>query len=222
MVRGFSRFVLFLFLGLLRAPTRGSATQSGPFPKKVGNTRVWKPPGLASPKSACYRGPKPQKRPKWLGEGAKGVLDPGSKGLPRVVKVGAKVGQNKEFCTFTPTLTPLLSSLGPYLNPYFLGGGPEPYFCCILILWGFGGCSSHRSYTTQESFARRKPCFALAQLSFAPVQEGFGALGPKDLLHPLLTTLGTFEVSGPCSRHPGWQLHRDCLWPPDSGKTGLV
>ena len=26
----------------------GSATQSGPFPKKVGNTRVWKPPGLAS------------------------------------------------------------------------------------------------------------------------------------------------------------------------------
>ena len=27
---------------------KGSATQSGPFPKKVGNTRVWKPPGLAS------------------------------------------------------------------------------------------------------------------------------------------------------------------------------
>ena len=25
------------------------------------------------------------------------------------------------------------------------------------------------------------------------------------LLHPLLTTLGTFEVSGPCSRHPGSQ-----------------
>ena len=34
--------------------------------------------------SACYRGPKPQKCPKWLGEGAKGVLDPRSKGLPRV------------------------------------------------------------------------------------------------------------------------------------------
>ena len=52
MVWGFSRFVLFLFLGLLRAPKRnspeGSATQSGPFPKKVGNPRVWKPPGLAS------------------------------------------------------------------------------------------------------------------------------------------------------------------------------
>ena len=39
MVRGFSRFVPSLFLDLLRAPTRtvtkGSATQSGPFPKKV-------------------------------------------------------------------------------------------------------------------------------------------------------------------------------------------
>ena len=52
-LRVFSRFVLFLFLGLLTAPTRnspervrkGSATQSGPFPKKSG-----KPPGLASPK----------------------------------------------------------------------------------------------------------------------------------------------------------------------------
>ena len=31
---------------------KGSATQSGPFPKKVGNTRVWKHPGLASLKMA--------------------------------------------------------------------------------------------------------------------------------------------------------------------------
>ena len=38
---------------------------------------------IATP-GACYRGPKPQKCPKWLGEGAKGVLDLGSKGLPRV------------------------------------------------------------------------------------------------------------------------------------------
>ena len=37
------------------------------------------------------------------------------------------------------------------------------------------------------------------------MQEDFAALGPKDLLHPLLTTLGTFEVSGPCSRHSGSQ-----------------
>ena len=39
----------FLFLGLLTA-----ATQSGPFPKKVGNPRVWKPPGLASLKTRCF------------------------------------------------------------------------------------------------------------------------------------------------------------------------
>ena len=48
MVRGFSRFVLFLFLGLLRAPTRNSPERVRDtirtFPEKVGNTRVWKPP----------------------------------------------------------------------------------------------------------------------------------------------------------------------------------
>ena len=52
MVRGFSRFVPFLFLGLLRAPTRNSPERVRDtiwtFPEKVGNTRVWKPPGLAS------------------------------------------------------------------------------------------------------------------------------------------------------------------------------
>ena len=52
MVQGFSRFVLFLFLGLLRAPTRNSPERVRDtiwtFPEKVGNTRVWKPPGLAS------------------------------------------------------------------------------------------------------------------------------------------------------------------------------
>ena len=58
---------------------------------------------------------------------------------------------------------------------------------------------------SQESFAPPKPCFAPVQLSLAPVQEDFGALGPKHLLHPLLSTLGTFEVSGPCSKHSGSQ-----------------
>ena len=37
----------------------------------------------------------------------------------------------------------------------------------------------------------------------SPTIEDFGALGPKDLLHAFLTTLGTFEVSGPCSKHSG-------------------
>ena len=60
MVRGFARFVLFLFLSLsehLRGTVpKGSATQSGPFPKKVGNTRVWKHPGLACLKLPSPRG----------------------------------------------------------------------------------------------------------------------------------------------------------------------
>ena len=45
---------------------------------------------------------------------------------------------------------------------------------------------------SQESFALPKPCFAPVQLSFAPVQEALGALDPKDLLHPLLTTFENF------------------------------
>ena len=47
-LRGFSRFVLFLFLGLLTAPTRNSPERVRDiiwtFPEKSG-----KPPGLASP-----------------------------------------------------------------------------------------------------------------------------------------------------------------------------
>ena len=56
MVRGFSRFVLFLFLSLLRAPTRNSPERVRDtiwtFPEKSGNPPppVWKHPGLASPK----------------------------------------------------------------------------------------------------------------------------------------------------------------------------
>ena len=51
-LRGFPRLVLFLFLGLLSAPTRNSPERVRDtiwtIPEKVGNTRVWKPPGLAS------------------------------------------------------------------------------------------------------------------------------------------------------------------------------
>ena len=61
--RGFSRFVRGLsgdfpdwsfssfsayYQHLRGTVPKGSATQSGPFPKKVGNPPVWKPPGLAS------------------------------------------------------------------------------------------------------------------------------------------------------------------------------
>ena len=52
LVRGFSRFVLFLFLGLLRAPTRNSPERVRDiiwtFPEKSGKHPGWKPPGLAS------------------------------------------------------------------------------------------------------------------------------------------------------------------------------
>ena len=53
MVRGFSRLVTFLFLGLLRAPTRNSPERVRDTIKKVGNPPVWKPPGLASLKISC-------------------------------------------------------------------------------------------------------------------------------------------------------------------------
>ena len=61
--RGFSRFVRGLsgdfpdwsfssfsasYQHLQGTVPKASATQSGPFPKKAGNTRVWKHPGLAS------------------------------------------------------------------------------------------------------------------------------------------------------------------------------
>ena len=45
---GLGIFPIFLFLGLLRAPTRNSPERVRDtiwtFPEKVGNTRVWKPP----------------------------------------------------------------------------------------------------------------------------------------------------------------------------------
>ena len=63
MVRGFSRFVPFLFLGLLRAPTRNSPERVRDtiwtFPEKVGNPPVWKPPRFISSSKKAYklRGP---------------------------------------------------------------------------------------------------------------------------------------------------------------------
>ena len=43
---------------------------------------------------------------------------------------------------------------------------------------------------TQASFAPPKPSFAPVRNGVAPVQEAFRSLGPKGLLHPLLTTFG--------------------------------
>ena len=56
LLRGFSRFVLFLLLGLLRAPTRNSPERVRDtiltFPKKSGKPPGLEPPGLASLKKS--------------------------------------------------------------------------------------------------------------------------------------------------------------------------
>ena len=61
MVWGFSQFVPFSFSAyqahLRGTVPKGSATQSGPFPKKVGNPPDWKPPGLASLNSCDFQTP---------------------------------------------------------------------------------------------------------------------------------------------------------------------
>ena len=97
----------------------------------------FKPACVATP-SACYRGPKPQTCPKWLGEGAKGLLDSGSK---------------------------------------------------VLLHW------------CKRELHRCKTGFRWCKRLLGDLCS----LGPKHLLHPLLTTLSTLEVSGPCSRHSGSQ-----------------
>ena len=61
MVRGFPDLSFSSFSAFsehLRGTVpKGSATQSGPFPKKMGNTRVWKPPRLVSLSSCCFPHP---------------------------------------------------------------------------------------------------------------------------------------------------------------------
>ena len=47
------------------------------------------------------------------------------------------------------------------------------------------------------------------QLSFAPLQEAFGTLGPKGLLHPLLTSFGNFQFSSPLRAVFGRNTRRD-------------
>ena len=111
--------------------------------------------------SACYRGPKPQQCPKWLGEGAKGVLAHGPKNLWHWYKRGL-------------------------------------HWCKTGLHW----------------------CKTLSQDLFSSWS--------KHLLHPLLTTLGTLEVSDPCSRHSGSQdvsarVAHFCFWgSPKPRLSGLL
>ena len=53
-------------------------------------------------------------------------------------------------------------------------------------------------------------CFAPMQPSFAAMQQAFGPHTPNHLLHPLLKTLGNFDVSSPCTRQSGSQV-KSCL-----------
>ena len=92
--------------------------------------------------------------------------------------------------------------------------GPKPPNSQKWLGEGAKGVFEPREQRSPESLLHHpKPCFAPVQLSFAPMQEAFGALGPKDLLHPLLTTFGNFEVSGRCSRT--FESQRQGVWSSD-------
>ena len=54
---------------------------------------------------------------------------------------------------------------------------------------------------SQKSLAPSEACFALVQPYFAPVQDAFRSLGPKDLLLPLVPTFGNFLFLTPSPRH---------------------
>ena len=49
-----------------------------------------------------------------------------------------------------------------------------------------------------------------ATLSYTPVQQVLRSHAPRHPLHPLLATLGTFEISDPCSRHVDIALGNLC------------
>ena len=120
------RFAIFIRVrSALESPKRLKHTQDNQHPQqpKDANQAAWE------------RGSKRGNSRKWLREGAKGLLDSGSKGLSR------------DSCTFG--------------NLFFV---------------------------------------APVQPQFAPVQEAFRSLRPKDLLHPLLTTVGNFLLSNPWSK----------------------
>ena len=50
---------------------------------------------------------------------------------------------------------------------------------------------------SRESLAPSEAWFAPVQPYFTPVEEAVRSLGPKELLHPLLTTFGNFLFSTP-------------------------
>ena len=66
------------------------------------------------------------------------------------------------------------------------------------------GCKRSFGPTAQRSpkslLHHVQPCFAPVQPQVALVQEALRSLGPKDLLHPLITTFGDLPVVNPLSQ----------------------
>ena len=85
------------------------------------------------------------------------------------------------------------------------GSGPERG-------WWLGRlCSSSESLEVRRGCKRCSPAGENQMLSReclapVPMQQAFGPHAPKHLLHPLLTSVGTFEVPDPCSRHSWSQV----------------
>ena len=82
--------------------------------------------------------------------------------------------------------------------------GPRTQNCPKPLGEGAKGVTSWRKGLPRV-FCTSTTLFCTSATLFAPVQQAFGPHTPKHLLHPLLRTLGNFEVSGPYSRHSGTQ-----------------
>ena len=68
---------------------------------------------------------------------------------------------------------------------------------------------------SKKSFAPPKTAFAPVQNVVAPVQEALCSLGPKDLLHPPLSTFGNFTFRS-IQGGPGTEPE------PETGTVGTV
>ena len=150
---------------------------------------------LATP-SACYRGPKPQKCPRWLGEGAKGVLDPRSKGLPRVFCTTKTL-----FCTGATLFRTSARGLwrpwpkrpfapSPNLQGEIIYPPPFPHFRPEGNFQGRGvGVYILRPHAARIFYA---PPFSTPPTP----RRVFSEVGGYKIW-PLLTTFGNFLFSGP-------------------------
>ena len=156
---------------------------------------------LATP-SACYRRPKPQKCPKWLGEGAKGLLGPGRQSPLALVQKRVAPVQNRVWVVQKTLGRPLLpGSKTPFSTPNMTG---RRFHRTMEMI----PASPWQSKSPSASILTKQCTNKGTQGVQAEVRRGTSSIhfhcpafrssshighGP---LHPLLTTLGTFELSG--------------------------